>query len=345
MLMRAAAFPLRASMASVTMRSALRRPAAAITTSSFVSADLRLNRLVSSSANTAAGAASEGDGAAAGIAVTAEAHGSGVRMVLPLPGAGNTMFTLAPSHTVAHLTQAITQESSLSFLSSSSEEQGTEQLSSSPSTGVVRIMSASEGVSYAAATPLSELLSAPSFDLLIGAKNVFHVTVPANLAVASADVDTNALSARLADTLAALEAERAERVELRNRATRLAEELAPMEALRTECQNKASASARRQAWLALSAMGLQFGFMARLTWWDFSWDIMEPVTYFITFATQMGFCAYFVLTQRDYEYETLHGRKELRAFYGHARRAGLDVGRYNELKRQKEEVATALQQR
>lgn len=44
-------------------------------------------------------------------------------------------------------------------------------------------------------------------------------------------------------------------------------------------------------------MALQFGFLARLTWWEYSWDIMEPVTYFVTYAGSMLFYAYFVLTR------------------------------------------------
>jgi len=28
--------------------------------------------------------------------------------------------------------------------------------------------------------------------------------------------------------------------------------------------------------------------VARLTWWELSWDIMEPVTYMLTFTTAIG---------------------------------------------------------
>ena len=45
-------------------------------------------------------------------------------------------------------------------------------------------------------------------------------------------------------------------------------------------------------------MSLQFGFFARLTWWEYSWDIMEPVTYFATYATSMAMFAYFVITRK-----------------------------------------------
>ena len=49
--------------------------------------------------------------------------------------------------------------------------------------------------------------------------------------------------------------------------------------------------------LCLGFMALQFGFLARLTWWEYSWDIMEPVTYFVTYATSMLCYGYFVLTR------------------------------------------------
>ena len=51
-------------------------------------------------------------------------------------------------------------------------------------------------------------------------------------------------------------------------------------------------------WTILGCMGVQFGILARLTWWEYSWDIMEPVTYFVTYATAIAACAYYVLTKQ-----------------------------------------------
>lgn len=61
---------------------------------------------------------------------------------------------------------------------------------------------------------------------------------------------------------------------------------------------KAEKRTTRMIWAGLFAMGVQFGFLARLTWFEYSWDIMEPVTYFVTYGTTMCIFAYYVLTRQ-----------------------------------------------
>jgi len=45
-------------------------------------------------------------------------------------------------------------------------------------------------------------------------------------------------------------------------------------------------------------MGLQFGLLARLTWWEYSWDIMEPVTYFVGYGSAIAMFGYYILTKQ-----------------------------------------------
>lgn len=54
----------------------------------------------------------------------------------------------------------------------------------------------------------------------------------------------------------------------------------------------------RVIWTGLALLSVQGGALAWLTWWVYSWDVMEPVTYFITYATSIGGFAYYVLTKQ-----------------------------------------------
>lgn len=83
-------------------------------------------------------------------------------------------------------------------------------------------------------------------------------------------------------------------------------------------------AARRSNWLAWAGLGLmsvQFGILARLTWWEYSWDIMEPVTYFVTYGTAMACYAYFVLTKEvnsihnPYYFYIMGNLKHIEGFY------------------------------
>lgn len=68
--------------------------------------------------------------------------------------------------------------------------------------------------------------------------------------------------------------------------------------VKEELNKKAQRRTTWVLWGGMAYMATQFGILARLTWWEYSWDIMEPVTYFITYGTAMAMYAYFVLTRQ-----------------------------------------------
>lgn len=68
--------------------------------------------------------------------------------------------------------------------------------------------------------------------------------------------------------------------------------------MKEELNKKAERRTTWVLWGGMAYMATQFGILARLTWWEYSWDIMEPVTYFITYGTAMAMYAYFVLTRQ-----------------------------------------------
>ena len=75
-------------------------------------------------------------------------------------------------------------------------------------------------------------------------------------------------------------------------------ELKPLEELKTEIDSRSAKRTTAVVWGGLAYMALQFGLLARLTWWEYSWDIMEPVTYFVGYGTAMAAYAYFILTRQ-----------------------------------------------
>lgn len=112
-------------------------------------------------------------------------------------------------------------------------------------------------------------------------------------------------------------------------------QLEPMEKVRLELYERAIRRARVLSWAGLGLMGLQFGFLARLTWWEYSWDIMEPVTYFVTCGTAMAMYAYHVLTIQDYAYPDAHDREVVLTIHRWAKKNAFDVAAFNRLRAEK----------
>jgi len=120
----------------------------------------------------------------------------------------------------------------------------------------------------------------------------------------------------------------------------LRQELDSLEATHRTLSHKANRRADFWIGLGLGYITLQGALVARLTWWELSWDIMEPVTYMLTFTTAIGGMLYFAATKTEYTYESLRNnlaQGRLKKLY---KIHGFDIAKYNELKRamaQKEE--------
>lgn len=109
-------------------------------------------------------------------------------------------------------------------------------------------------------------------------------------------------------------------------------QLKPYEQKLQELENAAIRRANFNAWIALVLMSVHAGGFARLTWWEYSWDIMEPVTYFVTYGTAVGWFIYFLLTQQEYVLQDVVNRRRLIELHKRARQIGLDIEAYNRLK-------------
>ncbi|XP_023813207.1 calcium uniporter regulatory subunit MCUb, mitochondrial [Oryzias latipes] len=122
----------------------------------------------------------------------------------------------------------------------------------------------------------------------------------------------------------------------------LKQELTPLEKMKAQLSQTAEFHSSRVLWTGMALLSVQGGALAWLTWWVYSWDVMEPVTYFITYGTSIGIFAYYVLTKQDYVYPDAKDRQFLHYFYKGARKRRFDVKRYNELKEELAEVEEDL---
>ncbi|KAF8600239.1 hypothetical protein BDV93DRAFT_538747 [Ceratobasidium sp. AG-I] len=92
---------------------------------------------------------------------------------------------------------------------------------------------------------------------------------------------------------------------LRHRLGTLSTELSRLEKIKRDCDHIAHRSARR---LALGGFGLllvYFGGVARLTFWDLGWEIMEPVTYLSGLTWIIAGYMWFLYQGREVSYSSL----------------------------------------
>lgn len=120
--------------------------------------------------------------------------------------------------------------------------------------------------------------------------------------------------------------------ELLEKIDQLKQELLPLETVKAEIAHRAESSTLRALWVGMALLSVQGGALGWLTWWVYSWDVMEPVTYFITYGTSIGVFTYFVLTKQDYVYPEAKDRQFLHYFHKGAKKHRFDVQRYNQLR-------------
>uniref|UniRef100_V9KQG4 Calcium uniporter protein n=3 Tax=Callorhinchus milii TaxID=7868 RepID=V9KQG4_CALMI len=200
------------------------------------------------------------------------------------------------------------------------------------------------GIRVAATTPMTALLS-KNFELVVN-ETKYQVQPPQPEHVvhehASHMDDVKSLVHRLHVALH-LEDHQLEREgALQERLENLRGELQQIEQVKSQLFHKSEAKSGRLLWGGLALMSTQAGAMAWLTWWVYSWDIMEPVTYFITIGSSMAFYAYFLLTRQDSCYPEMTDRQFLHYFYRGAKRCKFNVEEYNKIREELAEVERDL---
>ncbi|NP_001168074.1 Calcium uniporter protein 6, mitochondrial [Zea mays] len=80
------------------------------------------------------------------------------------------------------------------------------------------------------------------------------------------------------------------------------EELKQLQVQLEDINKLAHKQVRRILWSGLGFLITQVGLFFRLTFWEFSWDVMEPITFFTTTTGLIVGYAYFLITSRDPTY-------------------------------------------
>ncbi|KAM7355828.1 mitochondrial calcium uniporter isoform 2-T4 [Cochliomyia hominivorax] len=150
--------------------------------------------------------------------------------------------------------------------------------------------------------------------------------------------DIKALVAQLYEALHVGEYHIQKEQELTTKLEDLKYKIAPLEREKSELSAQAERKTNIMTWVGLGLMSVQFGILARLTWWEYSWDIMEPVTYFVTYGTAMAMYAYYCITKTEYNMPEVKDRQYLITLYKRAKKKNFDVESYNQLKRQIAEI-------
>ncbi|KAH7352889.1 hypothetical protein KP509_19G069100 [Ceratopteris richardii] len=79
-------------------------------------------------------------------------------------------------------------------------------------------------------------------------------------------------------------------------------ELRRLEHEKARIDEEAHRKVRRLLWISFGALSLQSILFFRLTFWDLSWDVMEPITFFVSSTAVLAGLLFFIYTRREPSY-------------------------------------------
>lgn len=114
----------------------------------------------------------------------------------------------------------------------------------------------------------------------------------------------------------------------------LSSEMEEMMALKSVIERRADQSVRRIMWSIVTYLGIQVVVVTRLTFWDLSWDIMEPITYMVSvFLGGMGVW-WFGITKTDPAYANIWNTFSVSRTRRFANKMGFDESRFLTLQKE-----------
>lgn len=110
-------------------------------------------------------------------------------------------------------------------------------------------------------------------------------------------------------------------------------ELEKLEKQKAEIDKNARSLVRLELQGGLGFMVIQTAWFMRLTFWDLSWDVMEPICFFVTSVYFIMGYAFFLRTSKEPTFEGFFQNRLRTKQRKLMERNNFDLTRYNELRR------------
>jgi len=108
-------------------------------------------------------------------------------------------------------------------------------------------------------------------------------------------------------------------------------------------QRRARLRSRLLNYTFMAALTVQWGLLFRLTYWELSWDVIEPVGFFVGGLTTLASYAWFLKTRQDFTYEAMYNRFMTSYERKSLKQVKFDVVEYTRLKREVERIHSVME--
>eukprot|EP01080_Neovahlkampfia_damariscottae_P003682 gene3682-6496_t len=105
-----------------------------------------------------------------------------------------------------------------------------------------------------------------------------------------------------------IEAENPQIVELKNEIKEIEEKLEVLDVTKEVLDTKARRTVTGIAWTGTLYLTTQMGVLMHMTWTDYGWDVVEPISFFVGFSVVYIGVIYSCLVGSDYEYVDAYQR-------------------------------------
>lgn len=120
-------------------------------------------------------------------------------------------------------------------------------------------------------------------------------------------------------------------------------ELAGLETQRSAIVGRARRRTKALNYTFFATVAAQWAALFRLTYWELSWDVIEPIGFFVGGINSMASIAWFLWTRQDFTFESMHQRfmstYERKAFV----ESGFDIVDYNRLTHERTNLRELLE--